>query len=1034
MSHTSNYPTGLRRTRRPLATRSARRPVVPADPLSGPAATCSALAPQDRRRQPTCPRRRFRRCRIAPPTPHNSPISSHTHSQARSAGRMYPAVADRAPDQVDHVCHRQERVDDLEERGQGLDGIRASGPGHLQCDQDQAHELADRPQQGTEAVVERDEHQGREHRDQRHQDRMRCRDPDPERQHQHGGDRLHDAEQVGGHRAAQVHPQRALPADQGGTGERRHHQEDRHCPDPEPDPQEQRGQALAEAVKPVQALDVRVHRGAGGVLEVVPLVVRVSGDLRAGVLQAVVQFVDAGGELVGAVFELRCLLGELPDAVVQLHRAVVQVLGTVAGLVELGGQRARTVVQPPRAGGQLPGGVLRAADPGGVGAHGRVQLPGTVRQLVGVRRQAAGPVGHLLRAVVQGVCVLERLLDRAVGMRDLADEGVRLVGEGVDPLVRLRGIGQVFVRLLPAVLEPVRQVACVVGPGVGGIGGLPGGRFDGTRPVVEPVQTVGQVVGGLRGVPGAVRDPGRRVLHLPGPVAGRGGIVGHVPGPVAQVAGPVRRLLELRAEVLRSALVGAGGGEVVDLRRVVADLVLQIGAAARRTVRGVGRSGGCVGDGGRVLGVLRERRGQGVHVLAGLGDVLAEAVGLVAGRRGPVGEGARVLREGVPGRCQVVQQVHDAMGGLRGVVDRLRCLPRSLVDVGLGQVQVIQTFRHVARGPIERGRAVGDLGGTVVQLVGTGGELPAAVGQGPGRAAELVAVGVQGGQPRAERVRSLGELPGAVAQFERTAEQLVEPGDQRARTIAQRVRAVLELSGRVLQGRGAVVQLVGPVAELRGGVHGIAHAVADRVEAYVDLVQVLPADSAAQRVGDRQADGLGEVPADVVDRVVRGDLDPGGGGVRGGIAEVRDVLGEALGDHHGRLVGAVLQTLLRLVLRGGHEGEGLVLGGVQQGVGEVLAGGELGVLRVAVLGLLLHRGTLVEVHDGGRHVVDVAGRVVEGPGEVAGVDDRDDRQSGGEQQCDRAQPFVGDQGQGTMTGAGRGGHGPRVRSPSGPVE
>src|SRR5690606_29199475 len=98
----------------------------------------------------------------------------------------------------------------------------------------------------------------------------------------------------------------------------------------------------------------------------------------------------------------------------------------------------------------------------------------------------------------------------------------------------------------------------------------------------------------------------------------------------------------------------------------------------------------------------------------------------------------------------------------------------------------------------------------------------------------------------------------------------------------------------------------------------------------------------AQRVGQRGTDGLGEVAADVVHRVVRAHGDHRGGRFHRVAAERGDVLGEVGGDRDGGAEGAVGQAALRLGGGGLHEVVEVLLVLLQQGFRELLAHVDVG--------------------------------------------------------------------------------------------
>ena len=175
----------------------------------------------------------------------------------------------------------------------------------------------------------------------------------------------------------------------------------------------------------------------------------------------------------------------------------------------------------------------------------------------------------------------------------------------------------------------------------------------------------------------------------------------------------------------------------------------------------------------------------------------------------------------------------------------------------------------------------------------------------------------------------------------------------------------------------------------------------DGREAHVDLAQVLLEHARAQRIGQCRAHRLGEVAAHIVDRVVGGHGQQGGGGLLGVPAEGGDVRGEVGGDLDGRTVGAVGEPPLRL--SGGHLDEAVdgLLVQVKQRLRELRAHLQLGLLAVRGGG----RGALVLVHHGGGDLVEIVARVEERPGHVAGVDQGDRGEAGDEQGRDRLLPL-----------------------------
>ena len=226
--------------------------------------------------------------------------------------------------------------------------------------------------------------------------------------------------------------------------------------------------------------------------------------------------------------------------------------------------------------------------------------------------------------------------------------------------------------------------------------------------------------------------------------------------------------------------------------------------------------------------------------------------------------------------------------------------------------------------------------------------------------------------------------------------------------------AVGELAGAVDQVARAVVEVARTVGELGGAVGRVHDPVVDRREADVDLVEVLLEDRGAQRVRERGADGLGEVAADVVDRVVRGHGDHRGRRVHRVAPEGGDLLGEVGGDRDGGPVGAVGEAALRLGAGDLHEAVDVLLVLLQQGVRELRTHVEVGDLAVGALRVRAR----VLVHHGGGDLVQMVARVDERPGHVARVDQRHEREARDEQRRDRLLPLAGQQGDRTPTGGG----------------
>ena len=141
---------------------------------------------------------------------------------------------------------------------------------------------------------------------------------------------------------------------------------------------------------------------------------------------------------------------------------------------------------------------------------------------------------------------------------------------------------------------------------------------------------------------------------------------------------------------------------------------------------------------------------------------------------------------------------------------------------------------------------------------------------------------------------------------------MAAPSASSCAALHQLPRAVGQLGAAVDQVAGAVVQVGGAVGQLAGPVDGVADAVVDGREAHVDLVQVLLQHVRAQRFGQCRPHGLGEVAAHVVDRVVGGHGEQGGGRLLGVPAEGGDVRGEVRRDLDRRAVGAVGEAALCL--------------------------------------------------------------------------------------------------------------------------